>query len=150
MTKKLYRYGEVYWVEFDEETVGTEVRGPRPGVVISDNSYNEISKRVIALPCSRTPSPLYSFELFLPQLVKGFGGKVMIDQIQCIDKERLGKKIRDLTSEEMNKVVEKLRKILPLLGVIGLAVLVVVAKRKLNSTRINLIVSIYLPLISIS
>lgn len=118
MAEKLCRYGELYWVEFDEETVGTEVRGPRPGIIISDNSYNEISKRVIALPCSRTLDPLYSFELFLPQLVKGIDGKVMIDQIQCIDKERIGKKIRNLTSEEMNKVVEKLRKILPLLGVI--------------------------------
>ena len=118
MAEKLYRYGEVYWVEFDEETVGTEIRGLRPGVVVSDNTYNEISKRVIVLPCSRTLDPLYSFELFLPQIVKGIDGKVMIDQIQCIDKERIGKKIRDLTNEEMNKVVEKLRKILPLLGVI--------------------------------
>ena len=118
MAEKLYRYGELYWVEFDEETIGTEIRGPRPGVIISDNSYNEISKRVITLPCSRTLDPLYSFELFIPQLVKDIDGKVMVDQIQCIDKERMGKKIRDLTSEEMNKIVEKLRKILPLLGVI--------------------------------
>ncbi|CAH1760970.1 13681_t:CDS:2 [Entrophospora sp. SA101] len=101
-------------IKFDEETVGTEVRGPRPGLIISDNSYNQISKRVIVLPCSRTLDPLYSFELFVPQLVKVVNGKVMIDQIQCIDKERLGDKIRSLTVEEMNKVVEKLRKILPL------------------------------------
>ncbi|CAJ0760368.1 4535_t:CDS:2, partial [Entrophospora sp. SA101] len=80
--------------KFDEETVGTEVRGPRPGLIISDNSYNQISKRVIVLPCSRTLDPLYSFELFVPQLVKVVNGKVMIDQIQCIDKERLGDKIR--------------------------------------------------------
>jgi mRNA interferase MazF len=118
MAEKLYRYGELYWVEFDEETVGTEIRGPRPGVVISDNSYNQISKRIVVLPCSRTLDPLYSFELFLPQLVKGVDGKVMIDQIQCIDKERMSKKIRDLTGEEMDKIVGKLRKILPLLGVI--------------------------------
>lgn len=114
MVEKLYRYGELYWVEFDEETVGTEVRGPRPGLIISDNSYNKISKRVIVLPCSRTLDPLYSFELFVPKLVKDINGKVMIDQIQCIDKERVGNKIRNLTVEEMNKVMEKLRKILPL------------------------------------
>ena len=114
MAEKLYKYGELYWVEFDEETVGTEVRGPRPGLIISDNSYNQISKRVIVLPCSKTLDPLYSFELFAPKSVKDFNGKIMVDQIQCIDKERLGDKIRSLTVEEMNKVVQKLRKILPL------------------------------------
>jgi mRNA-degrading endonuclease toxin of MazEF toxin-antitoxin module len=114
MAEKLYKYGELYWVEFDEETVGTEVRGPRPGIIISDNFYNEISRRVIALPCSKTLDPLYSFELFVPQLANNINGKVMIDQIQCIDKERIKGKIRNLTVEEMNKVIEKLRKILPL------------------------------------
>lgn len=38
----------------------------------------------------------------------------MVDQIQCIDKARIGNKIRNLTPKEMNKVIEKLRKILPL------------------------------------
>jgi len=114
MAEKLYRYGELYWVKFDEETVGTEIRGPRPGLIISDNAYNIISRRIIVLPCSRTLDPLYSFELFVPQLVKEINGKVMIDQIQSIDKERIGDKIRNLTAEEINKVVNKLQKILPL------------------------------------
>ncbi|MCE8167810.1 MAG: type II toxin-antitoxin system PemK/MazF family toxin [Candidatus Moeniiplasma glomeromycotorum] len=116
--QKLCRYGGLYWIEFDEETVGTEVRGSRPGLIISDNSYNKISKRVIVLPCSRTLDPLYSFELFIPKLVKEIDGKIMIDQIQCIDKVRIGNKIKDLTAEEMDKVVERLRKILPLLEMI--------------------------------
>lgn len=107
MHGKLYRYGGV---KFDEETVGTEIREPRPGLIISDNSYNEISRRVIVLPCSRTLDPLYSFELFVPQLVKNINGKVMVDQIQCVDKERIGDKIRNLTTEEMNKIIEKLQK----------------------------------------
>lgn len=35
--QRLYRYGEIYWVEFDEETVGTELKGDHPGLIISDN-----------------------------------------------------------------------------------------------------------------
>jgi mRNA-degrading endonuclease toxin of MazEF toxin-antitoxin module len=66
------------------------------------------------LPCSRTLDPLYSFELFVPKLAKEINGKVMIDQIQSIDKERVGDKIRSLTPGEMDKVVSKLRKVLPL------------------------------------
>ncbi|CAG8786738.1 4480_t:CDS:2, partial [Racocetra fulgida] len=101
-------------MKFDEETVGTEIRGPRPGIIISDNSYNQISERVIILPCSRTLAPLYSFELFLPQIVKNVDGKVMIDQIQSIDKGRIQGKIRSLRPDEMNKIIDKLQKILPL------------------------------------
>ena len=114
IAERLYKYGELYWLEFDEESVGTEVRGSRPGLIISDNSYNDISRRVIALPCSKTLDPLYSFELFVPHLANNINGKVMIDQIQCIDKERIKGKIRNLTVEEMNRVTKKLRKILPL------------------------------------
>ena len=95
--QKLYCYGELYWVKFDEKAAGTEVRGLRPGLIISDNSYNQISKRVVDLPCSRTLNPLYSFELFVPQLVKDINGKVMADQIQC--KERMEDKIKKLNGE---------------------------------------------------
>ena len=114
--KKLYRFGELYWIKFDEETIGTEVRGPRPGLIISDNAYNQISERVIVLPCSRTLDPLYSFELFIPKLANEINGKIMIDQIQSIDKVRIGDKVKSLTVEEVNKIALKLRKILPLLG----------------------------------
>jgi hypothetical protein len=30
MAEKLYKYGEIYWVKFDEETVGTELKGDHP------------------------------------------------------------------------------------------------------------------------
>lgn len=68
MAEKLYRYGELYWVEFDEETIGIEIRGQRPGLIISDNSYNEISRQVIVLPCSRTLDPLYFFWIICPAI----------------------------------------------------------------------------------
>ena len=92
MSEILYKYGELYWVKFDEETVGTEIRGSRPGLIISDNSYNQISNRLVVLPCSRTLKPLYSFELLIPKLVNDTNGKVMIDQIQSVDKERMSDK----------------------------------------------------------
>ncbi|CAI2198842.1 5247_t:CDS:2, partial [Funneliformis geosporum] len=103
MAEKLYRYGELYWVKFDEETVGTEVRGSRPGLIISDNYYNEISRRVIVLPCSKTLDPLYSFELFLPKVVKNI--KVKKDfALEGVIKSQI---IMTLLIETQNTILQK-------------------------------------------
>ena len=116
MTEKLYRYGEIYWVEFDEETVGTELKGDHPGLIISDNWYNEEGERVIVLPCSTTLKPIYPFEVFISNLANnGRDGKVMVDQIKGIDKERLrGKTVNRLSEEQLAKINEILLKLLKL------------------------------------
>jgi len=121
MTEKLYRYGEIYWVEFDEETVGTELKGDHPGLIISDNWYNEEGKRVIVLPCSTTLKPIYPFEVFIPNLANnGKGGKIMVDQVKGIDKERLqGKAVNRLNEEQLIKVNEILLKLFRLKFVIN-------------------------------
>ena len=116
MAEKLYRYGEIYWVEFDEKTVGTELKGDHPGLIISDNWYNEEGNRVIVIPCSTTLKPIYPFEVFIKNLANnGRDGKVMVDQIKGIDKERLrGKAINRLSEEQLAKINEILLKLLKL------------------------------------
>ena len=116
MAQKLYRYGEIYWVKFDEETVGTELKGSHPGVVISDNWYNEEGNRVIVMPCSTTLKPIYPFEVFIPNLANnGRDGKIMVDQIKGIDKERLsGQAVNSLTEIQLEKINAILFKLLKL------------------------------------
>ena len=116
MAERLYKYGEIYWVEFDEETVGTELKGPHPGLIISDNWYNEEGNRVIVLPCSTTLKPIYPFEVFIPNLANnGRDGKIMVDQIKGIDKERIpGRAVSRLNEEQLAKVNEILLKLLKL------------------------------------
>ena len=116
MAQKLYKYGEVYWVKFDEETVGTELKGDHPGVIISDNWYNEEGKRVIVMPCSTTLKPIYPFEVFIPNLANnGRDGKIMVDQIKGIDKERIpGKSVNRLNEEQLAKVNEILLRLFKL------------------------------------
>lgn len=116
MTEKLYKHGEIYWVKFDEETVGTELKGDHPGLIISDNWYNEEGKRIIVLPCSTNLKLIYPFEVFIPNLANnGKGGKIMVDQIKGIDKERLiGKAVSRLNEEQLIKVNEILLKLLRL------------------------------------
>ena len=116
MVEKLYRYGEIYWVKFDEETVGTELKGNHPGLIISDNWYNEEGNRVIAMPCSTTLKPIYPFEVFIPNLANnGRDGKVMVDQIKGIDKERLSERaVNRLNEEQLAQINEILLKLLKL------------------------------------
>lgn len=116
MVENLYHYGEIYWIKFDEETVGTELKGSHPGLIISDNWYNEEGNRVIVMPCSTTLKPIYPFEVFIPNLANNNrDGKIMVDQLKGIDKERIsGKAVNRLSEEQLAKVNEILLKLFKL------------------------------------
>lgn len=47
------QFGEVYKCAFYEETVGTEIKGFRPVLIISAKWYNEESKRITIIPLTR-------------------------------------------------------------------------------------------------
>jgi len=38
---KQVKRGEIYWVKFDKKSVGTEIRKPRPAVIVSNDWQNE-------------------------------------------------------------------------------------------------------------
>ena len=116
MSKQQYKYGEIYWVKFDEETVGTELKGDHPGLVISDNWYNDEGNRIVVLPCSTTLRKIYPFEVFIENLANNNkNGKVMVDQIKAIDKERImGRAVNRLTEKQLESINEILLKLLKL------------------------------------
>ena len=121
MSSKLYRRGEIYWVDFSElegtdKSTGTEINGKeRPVVVISNNPYNERSSRIAILPMSSKVKNIRVFELFLGRVVvNNRESKVMVDQIRAIDKVKLREKGGELTREQMVKVEEILKKFLDL------------------------------------
>ena len=101
--------GEIYWVKFDKKSVGTEIRKPRPAVIVSNDWQNEVSKRVIVLPFStKTEKVYYPIELLIKT------GKIMCDQVKSIDKQRLGDKLGELDQKTMLKVDEVLIKLFAL------------------------------------
>lgn len=109
MSERKVKRGEIYWIKFDKKSVGTEVRKPRPGVVVSNNWQNEVSKRVIVLPFStKTGKVYYPIELLIES------GKIMCDQVKSIDKQRLGEKLGKLDEKTMLKVDETLTKLFAL------------------------------------
>ena len=90
--------------------MGTEIYKTRPAVIFSTAFYNEESKRIIALPLTRTTQPLYKWEILV--VVNKTKGKIMVDQIRSFDKEsRLVEKIGTLPSDIMKQAERILSKL---------------------------------------
>lgn len=107
------KFGEVYKCAFYEETVGTEIKGFRPVLIISTKWYNEESDRITILPLTRAfnqqGQAKYVFVWEVRVRVDSQEGKILTDQIHNIDKERLKEKIGELSNEKMFEVMKKLR-----------------------------------------
>jgi len=113
-SKRIIKRGDIYWVDFGElerqdKSSGTEINGKgRPVEIISIDWYNNERTRVAILPLSSKVKNIRVFELFLGKAVindpKNRESKVLVDQIRSIDKDKLGKKGGELTSEQMVKI----------------------------------------------
>ena len=99
------RRGEIYWVNLDP-VVGTEIRKTRPAVIVSNDSCNRYSTRVVVLPITSNVSSLYPGEALVA--VKGKAGRAIGDQIRSIDKARLKSRAGVVTSDEMSRIEEAL------------------------------------------
>ena len=85
----MVKRGEVYWVNVDP-TIGTEIKKTRPALVISPEDMNQALPRVIVAPITSKGQPLGC----RPQIrLRGKRGRVLLDQIRCVDKVRLAGKI---------------------------------------------------------
>ncbi len=103
---KYRKRGDVFWVNLDP-TVGTEIKKKRPAVIISNNCGNEASSRVIVAPITSTVKQVFPFEVKVE--IKERSGKVLLDQIRAIDKQRLSGKITTLDLETMNLIDRALK-----------------------------------------
>lgn len=112
------KFGEVYKCAFYDEAIGTEIRGPRPVLIISTRWYNEESDRITILPLTRLfnklgqPKKVYAWEV--KARVSNQEGKVMTDQIHNIDKQRLKEKIGELPPKTMAEIMKQLRMLINL------------------------------------
>jgi len=89
------RRGEVYWVRLDP-TEGTEIRKTRPALVVSPDDMNAVLPRVIVAPLASGGQPLGC----RPALrFKGKRGRILLDQLRCVDKRRLGARSGEVSPE---------------------------------------------------
>ncbi len=93
--------GEIYWIKLDP-TVGSEIQKTRPAVVISNDSQNKISQRIIIAPITSSVKSIFPFEVRIT--INDKDCKILLDQIRAIDKIRIAAFISELNNATMNKV----------------------------------------------
>lgn len=95
---------DVFLVALDP-TVGHEIKKKRPCVVVSPNEMNHNIGTVIIAPMT-TKGRRYPTRVNCT--FQGLDGQVVLDQLRTVDKERLVKKLGQLSSETGDHVVDVL------------------------------------------
>ncbi|HAF02042.1 MAG TPA: growth inhibitor PemK [Methylophilaceae bacterium] len=97
----MVKRGDVYWVNLDP-TIGTEIRKTRPALVISPDDMNAVLPRIIVAPLTSKGQPLGC----RPEVeFNGKPSRVLLDQIRCIDKQRLGDKMGEISLDKWHTVL---------------------------------------------
>jgi mRNA interferase MazF len=96
--------GEVYMVELDP-TRGSEIRKTRPCVIVSPDELNHHLRTVIVAPMT-TGGHAYPFR---PSCrFGGKDGRIVLDQLRTVDRERLRKRLGALTAGTLETVFGRL------------------------------------------
>jgi mRNA interferase MazF len=104
--------GSIYWADLDPSR-GHEQSGTRPVVILSHDIFNERSGTVIAMAITsqqqRAGFPL-TYEMARPLQDKK--AWIKISQIRTLSVERIGKKMGEVSAEELNQLLEGLNEII--------------------------------------
>ncbi len=101
--------GEVYWCEFGLN-IGSEMSkvGPRPAVIVQNNSANHTSPNTIVVPVTHDNGNYYFLVPITTQYKPGgsilLDGRANVSNIVCVSKARLGKRITQLSNAEMRQI----------------------------------------------
>jgi mRNA interferase MazF len=95
------RRGEVWLISFDP-SVGGEIQKTRPAVILSNDTANALLNRVQVVPVSSQVGRLYPAEATIT--LNGERRKAMADQITTASKQRLMRKLGELSKDDMEAV----------------------------------------------
>lgn len=92
-----------------DPAIGTEQKGTRPVLIVSNEDYNQTIPNVTVLPLTSTKRRLYPSEVLLS---KGKAGQplesiIMAHQIRTISKQRLGKRVGYIDDPQIRLEVKK-------------------------------------------
>jgi len=105
MSGKNYLQFDVWLIDLDP-TKGSEVRKSRPCVIVSPNGMNNNLNTVIIAQLSHSKK---NYPSRIPSLFKKDPGQIMLDQIRCVDKLRLTKKMGKIDENTSSDVLKLLR-----------------------------------------
>ena len=105
MSGKNYLQFDVWLIDLDP-TKGSEVQKSRPCVIVSPNGMNNNLNTVIIAALSHSNK---NYPSRIPSLFKKDPGQIMLDQIRCVDKLRLTKKMGSIDNNTSSDVLKLLR-----------------------------------------
>ncbi len=90
MVSRAVSRAEVYWVK------------KRPALVVSPDDMNAVLPRVIIAPITSAGQPMGC----RPEVVfQGKNARILLDQLRCVDKVRLGKKMGTIEEKAWHDVL---------------------------------------------
>jgi mRNA interferase MazF len=98
--------GEVYLVNFDP-TIGAEIKKTRPALVLQNDVSNEYSPiTIVAAITSQFDDTLYPTEVLIepPEGGMTINSVILLNQIRSIDRQRLVRRLGELTAVTMERV----------------------------------------------
>lgn len=104
----LVKQYEVYWVDLTP-TLGSEINKIRPCIVISPNTSNSWLNTVLVAPITST---IRRFPMRLQITLTGRKAQICLDQIRCVDKLRLCRKMDVLNQKGILALKSLLQKYL--------------------------------------
>lgn len=94
--------GEIYYVLYDDSSVGSEQRSGRPGIIVSNDQNNRYASTLeIVYLTTKEKKPLPTHVHIEASRIPS---TALCEQIFTVDKSRIGDYIGKLTSEEMNEI----------------------------------------------
>ena len=93
--------GDVYWGNLDP-TIGSEIQKTRPALVVSPDDMNTVLPRVIIAPITSAGRPMGC----RPEVIfQGKNARILLDQLRCVDKIRLSKKMGKIDEQVWHGVL---------------------------------------------
>lgn len=100
------RSGDVFWVKFDDESIGSEQHGVRPCVIVSNNVGNIHSSTVLAIPITSSQKSSLPTHVAIPADVGGLplNSTILCENMAHISKERIQRYIGHMPKYFMKQI----------------------------------------------
>ncbi len=99
--------GEIWLVNLDP-TIGSEIKKTRPCVIVSPQELNQHLRTVMMTPMT---SKGFAAPFRVPVTHAGTKGLIVLDQMRAVDKQRLVKKLGQVSAKTMERVLKTLQEL---------------------------------------
>ena len=99
--------GEIWLVNLDP-TIGSEIKKTRPCVIVSPQELNQHLRTVMMAPMT---SRGFAAPFRVPVTHAGNKGLIVLDQMRAVDKQRLVKKLGQVSAKTMERVLKTLQEL---------------------------------------